>query len=211
MISCGCHVESTQRIEAFSDGVFAIAITLLVLEFKVPHESAGDAAALARALWKLWPSYFAYFLSFLIIGIYWVNHHYIFRIYKRSDHIFALLNVLFLMCISFLPFPTAVLAQHVNDPASCKPATVFYAVGLLLPAVTWLLIWIYASSGHRLIDGNLTRGFIRVLTLQYALSVVLYLIALATSVVAPVWGLTICVSLTLLYLLPSRKPEHHSV
>jgi hypothetical protein len=105
---------TTQRIEAFSDGVFAIAITLLVLEIKVPQlqtpTPSGEPLSLRTALFQLWPSYFGYIFSFVMIGIYWANHHYIFHLYRHSDHIFALLNVLFLMCSFFLPFPTAILA-----------------------------------------------------------------------------------------------------
>src|SRR5262249_13474245 len=79
----------TERIEAFSDGVFAIAITLLILEVKVPH--AGDPGfSLARALLRLWPQYLAYVLSFVMIGIYWANHHYVFKLYARTDHVFNL-------------------------------------------------------------------------------------------------------------------------
>src|ERR1041384_791744 len=93
---------TTHRIESFSDGVFAIAITLLVLEIKVPSLS-GNAHDLASALMGLWPSYFAYIFSFVMIGIHWVQHHYVFKLYERSDHNFALLNGLYLMCISFVP------------------------------------------------------------------------------------------------------------
>ncbi len=75
---------TTQRIEAFSDGVFAIAITLLVLEIKVPHLDGADGESLSAALLRLWPSYFGYVFSFVMIGIYWANHHYIFHLYKQS-------------------------------------------------------------------------------------------------------------------------------
>jgi uncharacterized membrane protein len=111
--------STTQRIEVFSDGVFAIAITLLVLEIKVPqlHGAAnGHANSLGSALLNLYPSYFGYVFSFLIIGVYWANHHYIFSLYKRSDHVSVLLNIFFLMCIAFLPFPTAVLAEYLFSP-----------------------------------------------------------------------------------------------
>src|SRR5262245_13649811 len=90
---------STERIEAFSDGVFAIAITLLVLEIKVPHVPEGGS--LWIELGNLWTSYFGYIFSFIMIGVYWANHHHIFHVYKKSDHYFVLLNVLFLMCIAF--------------------------------------------------------------------------------------------------------------
>ena len=167
---------TTQRIEAFSDGVFAIAITLLVLEIKVPqlHNAEDDANSLGSTLLNLYPSYFGYVFSFLMIGIYWANHHYIFNIYKRSDHFFVLLNIFFLMSIAFLPFPTAILAEYLTDPQWRQTAIVLYAAGLFLPAFSWLLMWLYASHNHRLLDKNLDKRFIAHLTRKYAASVVLY-------------------------------------
>jgi uncharacterized membrane protein len=90
--------QTTQRLEAFSDGVFAIAITLLILEIRVPHVGEGaEQTSLATALFQLWPSYGAYLLSFVMIGIYWVYHHYFMRLFKRTDHNFNLLHIFFLM------------------------------------------------------------------------------------------------------------------
>src|SRR5437879_5000098 len=121
---------TTHRIESFSDGVFAIAITLLILEIKVPRPSPGRAFNLASDLVSFWLFYFVYIFSFVMIGIHWVNHHYIFKLYERSDHVFALLNGFYLMCISFLPFPTAVLAAYIADPEKRQVAIIFYAFGL---------------------------------------------------------------------------------
>jgi uncharacterized membrane protein len=197
---------ATHRIESFSDGVFAIAITLLVLEIKVPHFDDGNARDLASALLGLWPSYFGYVFSFVMIGIHWVHHHYVFKLYERSDHNFALLNGLYLMCIAFVPFPTGVLARYVADPAVQKTAIVFYAVGLLLPALAYVMIWLYASRDHRLLHRNLDGNFIAHLTQRYVLTIALYLLAVLLSLWHALAGLALCVGLTLTYLLPSRKP-----
>ena len=200
---------STPRIEAFSDGVFAIAITLLILEIKVPHDLEGAGhVPLQGALLRLWPSYFAYVLSFLVIGIYWANHHYVFKLYKKTDHVFLLLNVLFLMCISFRPLPTAVLGGYIRDEANQAMAVRFYAVGLLLPAVSWLLTWLYANKGRRLIDPRLDPDFLRSATTRYVLSVALYLGAVLVSLVYWKLSLAVCVGLTLLYLLPPKRPVY---
>lgn len=87
---------STNRLEAFSDGVFAVAITLLVLEIKVPHPATGgEHVPLADALLAQWTAYLGYIVSFVMIGIYWVNHHYIFRFYRETNHVFNLLNIFF--------------------------------------------------------------------------------------------------------------------
>jgi len=198
---------TTQRIEAFSDGVFAIAITLLILEIRLPHTDATHGSV-AAALVSLWPSYFAYIFSFVMIGIYWVNHHYIFNIYQKTDHVFNLLNVFFLMCISFLPFPTAVLGEHLLDVKEQKTVIIFYVLGLMLPAASWFLKWLYASSNYRLIDSRLSPRFVDHLTKQYGFSVIFYLLALVISVIQPVVGLAIAVGLTFLYLLPSKQPVY---
>jgi len=192
---------STQRIEAFSDGVFAIAITLLILEIKVPH-LVGTDKSLASGLLDLWSSYFGYVSSFIMIGIYWVNHHYVFQLYKRTDHYFLILNVLFLMCISFVPFTTSVLAEYLTDPKHFQTAIIFYNFGFLLCAFTWLLIWLY-SKRNNLIDEKLSPLFVSKITKIYVLSNLLYLMATLVSIWNAIAGLFICVALSFLYL---RKP-----
>lgn len=198
---------STNRIEAFSDGVFAIAITLLVLEIKVPHlEETGKS--LGAELLHLWSSYFGYVFSFIMIGIYWANHHYVFNLYKKTDHYFVLLNVFFLMLISFLPFPTAVLAEYIGGEAHRQTAIIFYAFGLFLPAFGWLLMWLYATQKHRLVDKNLAPKFISRMTKQYVLSLFLYGAAIAVSFWNGLAGLGLCVCFTFLYLLEPQKPTY---
>src|SRR5512147_724046 len=192
--------RDTGRIEAFSDGVFAIAITLLILEVKVPHPSGGESIHLLAALLGIWPSYLALVLSFIMICIYWANHHYIFKLFDKTDHGLNLLNLLFLLCISFLPFPTAVLGDYLLDAANQTTAASFYAIGLLLPAAGWLLMWLYASRGQRLV--------LRRLTIQYIGSVALYALAVLVSLIEFRVGLAICIGLTLLYLRPPNIPAY---
>lgn len=132
--SRGLVETDTQRIEAFSDGVFSIAITLLILEIQVPEVNSTEGTrplGLASALIALWPSYFAYIFSFVMIGIFWANHHYVFQIYERSDRLFKLFNLLFLMCNLFLPFPTAVLAKYIADTTQWQPAIILIYVGIV--------------------------------------------------------------------------------
>lgn len=198
---------STQRIEAFSDGVFSIAITLLVLELQLPASHTTNALSLARELEGLWPAYLGYVMSFIMIGIYWANHHYIFRLYRRTDHVFNLLNLFFLMCISFLPFPASVLSQRFDHPSEAKTAVFFYAFGLLLPALGFTLMWFYGSENHRLIDRHLSWRFIRHLRTQYLSACVIYGVAMALAGQSYRIALGICVVLTLLFLFPSRAPE----
>ena len=199
------HPNETQRIEAFSDGVFAIAITLLIIEIGVPHVTGDES--LSEALGDLWPSYGAYVLSFVMIGIYWANHHSFFRLFVRTDHFFLMLNVFFLMAIAFLPFPTAVLGEYLDDSSQRDTAVRLYALGLLLPATSWLAMWLYANA-RGLVDERLAPEYVRFLTVQYLLSTVLYAGALMLSFLDPLVALVIVVGLTLLYLLPPRRPQY---
>lgn len=197
---------STTRLEALSDGIFAIAITLLIIEVQVPHER-GENWHLAQALGALWPSYFAFVLSFTMIGIYWANHHYIFRIYKRTNHAFILLNLFFLGCISFLPFPTAVLGEFITNEHERGAAVTFYAFVSWLCAIGWYSKWFYASR-FGLIDTRLTSSYVQYMDRQYLASVTMYGVAFACSFIATNVALVISVGLTLLYLMPSRRPEY---
>jgi uncharacterized membrane protein len=199
------HPNETQRIEAFSDGVFAIAITLLIIEIGVPHVSGDES--LSEALVDLWPSYGAYVLSFVMIGIYWANHHSLFRLFVRTDHYFLILNVFFLMTIAFLPFPTAVLGEYLDNAEQRDTAVRLYALGLLLPAFGWLVVWLYASA-RGLVDERLAPEYVRFLTAQYVLSNILYATALLLSFLDPWVALVIVVGLTILYLLPPRRPQY---
>jgi uncharacterized membrane protein len=197
--------RETDRVEAFSDGVFAIAITLLILEIKIPH-SAGSATDLLKELLHLWPSYFAVVLSFVMIGIYWANHHYVFKLFEKTDHLLNLLNLLLLLFISFLPFPTSVLGSYMLDGTNQTIAATFYCVGLLLPAIAWSAVWLYACYGGKLVDRRLEPRFLKILTAKYVGSVAVYAIAALVSFIAFEFGLALCVGLTLLYLTPPHFP-----
>ena len=201
-------IITTQRVEAFSDGVFAIAITLLILEIKVPDHDALENQSLSNYLWGLWPKYFAYLFSFIIIGIFWANHHYIFKLYKRTNHTFNLLNVFFLLTISFLPFPTAVFGEYIQAPAHRNTAVSFYALGLMLPSFAWLLMWLYASQNRRLIDERLTEDFVRYLTRVFVISNLFYLLALIISFFNATVTIVVIIVLALVYLMPPKKPEY---
>lgn len=200
---------TTQRIEAFSDAVFAIAITLLIIEIRLPEHSAKDIASLAGDLRALLPSFFAYVLSFAMIGTYWVNHHYVFQFYQKTNHTFNLLNVLFLMCIAFLPFPTTVLGSYLDNVDKQQTAITFYTFGLLLPSATWLLLWVYASR-KRLTNPELEPSFIHYLNRQYIVYVIMHVISVILSLFQPIMGLVLATGLTLLYLRPSRLPMYRA-
>ena len=142
--------QDTGRIEAFSDGVFAIAITLLIIEIGVPHTVGAES--LSEKLVELWPSYLGYAISFLVIGIVWANHHNRFRLISRSDHVFLFLNIVFLMCVAFIPFPTALLAEYIREEAHRITAVAVYSGTLAVTAVFFTTLWLYAAGNHRLVD-----------------------------------------------------------
>ncbi len=199
---------STQRLEAFSDGVFAIAATLLILEIKIPPRDLLSHQPLSEYLRSLLPNFFAYFFSFLMIGIFWANHHYIFKLYKRTDHTFNIINIFFLMSISFLPFPSAIFGEYMDDDMQRPGAVTFYAIGIFLPSLIWNIMWAYASHNKRLIDHRLTDEFIKQIGRQYNLSLILYLLAILISLISPIGSIILNILLALLYLLPPKKPAY---
>jgi uncharacterized membrane protein len=130
---------STTRLEAFSDGVFAIAITLLVLEIKVPP-SGGDAS-LAHGLLELWPSYAGFVVSFLTIGIIWVNHHAVLATIETVHRGLLFRNLILLLTVSFIPFPTAVMADYLRAGSGQDVAVAFYAASFFAMGVAFRQIW----------------------------------------------------------------------
>lgn len=138
------------RVVAFNDGVIAIAVTLLVLEIRPPE----DTRHLWQGLRELWPSYAAYFLTFLLIGQMWVNHHVMFDHIRAADRLVLLLNTLLLMQIAFLPFASAVLAGAFESGEGTRTAVVFYGIAYEVAAILFNVIWEYARHGRRLLDAD---------------------------------------------------------
>src|SRR5206468_6094385 len=134
--------SETARVEAFSDGVFAIAITLLVLNLKVP---SGPAGHLGTALAGQWPAYAAFLISFAFIGIMWVNHHRLFTHIRRSDNRLLFLNLLLLLGVTFVPFPTALLAAHLRGADARTAAAVFNGTYVLI-AIFFNVLWHHAVA-----------------------------------------------------------------
>ena len=177
--------ESTGRVEAFSDGVFAIAITLLILEIRVPHGEHG----LWAGLLALWPSYIAFLLSFVVILIMWVNHHELLRMARGVNYPFFFANGLLLLTVTFIPFPTAVLAQNLAT-AEAKPATVFYCATMLANALCWNVLF------RAIVNGGLLRKEVTAETVAnvqrtYYGGLFVYVAATALAFVKPALGLAL--------------------
>jgi TMEM175 potassium channel family protein len=172
----------TNRLEAFSDGVFAIAITLLVIEIAVPHAEAGR---LGSALAAQWPSYAAYAVSFAVIGIMWVNHHGLLDLVERVDRPLLFLNLLLLMFVAFIPFSTALLAEYLLHPApDSSVAAAVYSSNAVANAIGFNLIWRYLVRDGRLLQPDLEVDSLRRRTWRFGVGLVIYPITVALSFVS---------------------------
>lgn len=192
--------SETSRIEAFSDGVFAIAITLLILEVRIPPVSQ---TSLATQLLQQWPSYFAFLLSFFFIGIMWINHHRLFTHIKRSDNGLLILNLLLLLGVTAVPFPTAVLALHLRGPGA-RTAGVLYNGTYVVIAIFFNLLWNYAVS-RSLLDYEAGKEAARGISRQYALGPALYLVCLGLVWISVAASLALNTALALFFAIPPRR------
>jgi len=202
----GAGESTTTRLEAFSDGVFAIAITLLVLEIRLPPEAeVAHAGGLARTLLTLWPSYAGYAVSFVTIGIMWANHHEVIKLMSGVDHGLIVWNLLLLMAISFTPFPTAVMAEHLPHPGwDRNVAVAFYCGSFTLTALFYNLLWRNASRQRRLIRPHVSDERVRAISRAYAPGTFIYGAATAIAFVSVPAALAIVGGLALFYILPKR-------
>ncbi len=197
--------SDTFRIEAFADAVFAIAITLLVIEIRLPpHQEVLRIGGVGPALLQLWPSYVGYAISFIVIGIMWANHHNLMKLVNRIDHGFITLTLLLLMCVAFLPFPTAVMADHLADPDAHERAVAvaFYCGCFTVTALFYFLMWWHAARNRRLIASHVSDEAVRAITRAYVPGSLLYLTATLMAFVHVALSLAIVVGLAALYMLP---------
>ena len=203
--------SETFRLEAFADAVIAIAITLLIIEIRLPpHEEVQRLGGVGAALAQLWPSYLGYVISFAVIGIMWANHHNLMKLIDRVDHGFIILTLLLLLCIAFLPFPTAVMAEHLADPKERSVAVAFYCGCFTVTAVFYFLMWWHAARGRRLIASHVPDEAVQAITRAYAPGSLLYLTATLLAFVHVALSLSIVVGLAALYMFP-RAGAHVAV
>jgi uncharacterized membrane protein len=168
------------RLIFLSDGVFAIAMTLLAVELTLPALTSSDSAALSSALLALGPKYLSFGISFLVIATYWSSHQRIFSYIVRCDGRLVWLNLLLLLCIAFQPFPTTVLGAY-----SAPPAVTFYAGTLAVTGVVVLGLWLYATSGRRLVRTDLDPRLIRHHTMRAACVPLVFLVSMGIAQVNP--------------------------
>jgi uncharacterized membrane protein len=208
--------KETGRLEAFSDGVFAIAITLLVLDLKVPKPSELPAGpgplgthGLLAALLAQWPTLLAYLTSFLSILVMWVNHHLLFSLIRRTDHLFLYLNGLLLLFVTFVPFPTALVAAYLQR-REATAAAALYSASYLGIAVVFNLLWRHASRDRRLLDSAASAAAIDEIDRSYRFGPPLYALAFVLAFVNLTASLLTCLGLAVFFSVTgsrSRRPR----
>jgi uncharacterized membrane protein len=193
------------RVEGFSDGVFAIAITLLVLTLAQP----SNYHDLTHQLVERWPSLAAYVVSFVMIGIMWLNHHTMFTHVARVDRTFFYLNLVLLMTIVFVPYPTGIFGEALQRQ-DAKQAAVFYSIVITINACIWAAAWLYASMGRRLLSPEFPEATRLPATLGFALGPPLYAAAIGVAFINPYLCLGFHGLLALYYAFDpiSRRLEH---
>ena len=192
--------KETSRVEAFSDGVFAIALTLLILGIKVPDfNSLETNDELFKALINLWPSYFAFVFSFSAVLIMWINHHGFFKYLKKINAAFLYANGFLLLSVTFMNFPTAILARYFDTPAF-NIATAFYCGSLLLVNISYNLLWFSSAYKRKLIKDDISDALIFKIRNAYWFGFFVYLAAFIISFFFPIIGILICIFLWIFWM-----------
>ncbi|TML35705.1 MAG: DUF1211 domain-containing protein [Actinobacteria bacterium] len=192
---------STRRLEAFADGVFAIAATLLILN--VDAQVGEGSGAIGHRLLAIWPSYIAYAVSFVTIGIIWSNHHTVMGQLGRVNRVFLLQNVFLLMCVAFLPFPTRLVAEHLRDRHDLQPAALAYGATMTVMAVCYIALWIYAAGGRRLLREDSDPRTVSGITRSYLPGAPLYLTATLVALASPLASVALYGAIALFYVIES--------
>jgi uncharacterized membrane protein len=194
--------KETARIEAFSDGVLAIVITLLALELRVPEVSTEEGFNLVQALLARWPTYLAFLASFFFILVMWINHHRLFTAIRRSDNNLMLLNGLLLLGITVTPFSTALIAAYLQHPDQ-NTAAMIYSSLFFVTAIFFNALWRYASYNNRLFDSHTDPQLVRFITRQYVFGPVLYGVAFILAMFSALASLLFTVIIAVFFALPS--------
>jgi uncharacterized membrane protein len=193
----------TGRLEAFSDGVFAVAITLLVLDLNVP--GGGD---LWHQLREEWPQFASFFVSFWVIGIIWVNHHGLLDHLKRTDRQVLYINLLVLMTVVFIPFSTALMAEHLKSGADEKVAAIVYALAFFAMGIAFNVFWAYIIKHRRKLGVEIPDEEIRRISLGFMIGSPLYAVSVGMAFISPAVVLVIIGATAAYYMVAGmRSPD----
>lgn len=205
MVSTAGSERKTDRAEAFSDAVLAIAITLPLADLHAPRAVASTR--LGNQYAALAADYVAYALSFVVIGLYWAYSHFSGKLWRKTDHGFNLLTLLFLGSVSSTPFPARPFVEHLGDPADARTAAIVYAWMLAAPATLWTFRWFY-GVWRGLLDPHLAAHYVRETSCKYRVDAGTSVTgAIVATVISWPIGLAIVALVTLSYLLPPMAPE----
>lgn len=196
------ETPSSARVEAFSDGVFSIIITLLVLDLRVPGRDTLNGQTLTVVLLRQWPLYLAYVLSFLQVGVVWANHHTMFHYIRRSDHVLLIYNLLLLLCTALLPFTTAIFAEYgLAGRPEIKLAAFIYSAALGAAGIFFNLLWQHALHSE-LIRPQADPHRLHALTWNWRFVPIFYGAAFLLALVSPYLSVIMYIFLLFYYALP---------
>jgi len=199
---------AVHRLAALTDGVFAIVMTLLVLEITIPEIAQSSLQAeLPRRLLELWPKLYSYVVSFLVLGILWTIHHRSFHSIKRSDNALVWLHILFLMFVALIPFSTSLLGNYGTEQLSI----VIYASNVLLALVMRLIIWTYATGKYRLVDSDINPRWVKLDKLISIGILLIFMLVIGVSFINVTAAFSILVLLlvaSIVMLLIARRLYH---
>jgi uncharacterized membrane protein len=196
------ETKETSRTEAFSDGVFAVAITLLILNIQAPTAIVSDAQ-LYTYVANEWQKIFAFVTSFATIGVMWLNHHRMFTYIKRIDNTLLSLNLLLLLIIVFIPYPTSLISLSLLQATVHAPAVLYTATSLLM-AIGYNSIWRYASHHNRLISENADQRAVDAVSRQYRYGPLVYLVVFLLAFIYPPASIIACFLLAIFFAIPGR-------
>ena len=191
---------NTSRIETFADGVFAIAATLLILN--VDAQISEDVHDLGTELLHIWPSYLAYAVSFVTIGIMWINHHTVMSQIDRTDRRFLVATVGLLLCIAFVPFPTRLVAEHIRGDGA-RDAALAYGFTMVATAIMFSVTWFYASRGKRLLRPDADPAIVTGISRSYLPGPFIYLAATLVAFASPTTSVVLFMAIALFYVIES--------
>jgi len=191
------------RLEAFSDGVFAIAVTLLILDV---HEATGGGS-LAHRLGAAWPTYLAYVVSFVMIGIMWLNHHQLIRYADSGPHSLQVANLFLLLLVTFVPFPTRVVGDAFTNGGhdSQQTAALFYGLTFTAIGIGFGVLWLTISFRRRLLRPEISDFEVKMQTRRILIGAPAFAIAALVALINPTVSVGLDGLLALTYLLPTPK------
>ncbi len=195
------NVLGTTRIEALSDGIFAIVMTLLVLEIHVPElGQITSSTALIQALIALAPKFLSYCISVVILGLFWIGHHLQFYYIKHSNRTFLWINILFFASISLIPFSAALLGNYPHEQIS----VIIYGINLIISGILLVALWVYANNGHRLVHDDIDHQLVRSAFIYMMMGPIAYACCIAISFWSVTATLYVYALIPILYILPSK-------